>query len=139
MTDRVIVKGWRARQEEARAELRDRLWTSSEVVGVRYDDQLQYQGVSMALNPVIQHELRRLSYKAQWQKRKDDPVYRQQQKEWHARWRVLNREKLASWNKSYSTKHLETGRSKSARYKAKNPHQSAIYMQLVRLAGLVDY
>jgi len=139
MTDRVIVKGWRARQEEARVELRDRLWTTAEVVGIRHDDQYQYQGVSIAFDPAIQHELRQLRNKARWQKNKDDPLYLEQQKEGHIKWRSLNKEKLSEWNKRYSQAHPESGRARTARYKAKNPHQNAIYMQLLRLSGLVDY
>lgn len=137
MTDRVIVKGWRGRQEDFRAELRTRLWTDCEVVGLKYDDAFGYGGVVLRFDEVTSDELRRLRYQAEWQRRKDDLAYRERQAEWHAAWRAANREHLRAVNSAWQKEHPESHRARSARQRAKHPHRSAIYMQLMRLAGLL--
>lgn len=136
MTDRVIIKGWRGREEEFRAELRDRLWTDAEVVSLRYDDQRGFRGPALRFDVELQEQVKRERYRAEWQRRKDDPAYRERQRMAHAAWRQKNREHVRAYAAAQAKAHPEVGRAKQARARARNPHRSAIYMQLMRLAGV---
>lgn len=137
MTDRVIVKGWRGRQEEFRAELRDRLWTEAEVVGLKYDDAFEYGGVVMKFDQATRDQLKRLGYQAEWQRRKDDPVYLAKQRKAHTAWRHADPANQAKCNASASAwqkANPDKVNAKAARYRASRGLQLAIYNQLLRLS-----
>lgn len=136
MTDRVIVKGWRGRQEEFRAELRTRLWTDAEVVGLKYDDAFEYGGVALQFDQATRDQLRQLSYQAEWQRRRLDEAYRIKQRAWHAAWREANREHVREYQRARPVDH-QAQATRQAKSRSKHPHRSAIYMQLMRLAGLL--
>lgn len=117
MTDRVIVKGWRGRLEGFRADLRTRLWTDSELVGLKYDDAFEFGGVSM----------RRLV----------DDDKRERQTKAHAAWRQADPSNQAKANASsaaWQKANPDKARAKAARYRESRREQLAIYNQLLRLS-----